>query len=95
MGRRGYYSHRDYYHDSGDNPWQLLRMIMNSQSEEGIKEKLREKGLTHLLVREDLLEFFLAGKLTPEKQRVWNSFVVNHLKGLFKDRRYSVYQIHG
>ncbi|MFQ5541289.1 MAG: phospholipid carrier-dependent glycosyltransferase [Candidatus Binatia bacterium] len=95
MGRRGYYSQRDYYHDSGDNPWHLLGMIMNSQSEEGIKEKLREKGLTHLLVREDLLEFFLASKLTPDKQRVWNSFVVNHLKGLFRDRRYSVYQIHG
>ncbi len=95
MGRRGYYSERDYYHDSGDNPWQLLGIIKNSQTAEGIKEKLSEKGLTHLLVREDLLEFFLADKLAPEEKRVWDSFVVNHLKGLFRDRRYSVYQIHG
>jgi len=95
MGRRAYYSQRDYYHDSGDNPWHLMWMIENSQSEEGIVEKLREKGLTHLLVRDDLLKGFLQGKLVPEKQRVWDSFVFNHLKGLFRDRRYSVYQING
>ncbi len=95
MGRRAYYSQRDYYHDSGDNPWHLMRMIENSQSEEGIVEKLREKGLTHLLVREDLLKGFLRGNLVPEKQRVWDSFVFSHLKGLFRDRRYSVYQING
>jgi len=95
MGRRAYYSQRDYYHDSGDNPWHLMRMIENSQSEEGIVKKLREKGLTHLLVREDLLKGFLRGNLVAEKQRVWDSFVFNHLKGLFRDRRYSVYQING
>ena len=95
MGRRAYYSQRDYYHDSGDNPWYLMWMIENSQSEEGIVEKLREKGLTHLLVREDLLKGFLRGNLVAEKQSVWDSFVFNHLKGLFRDRRYSVYQING
>lgn len=95
MGRRVYYSQRDYYHDPGNNPWYLMWMIENSQSEEGIVEKLREKGLTHLLVREDLLKEFLRGNLVPEKQRVWDSFVFNHLKGLFRDRRYSVYQING
>ena len=95
MGRRVYYCLRDYFHDPGDLAWSLVRMIQEAQSESGVKTKLEEKGLTHLLVRDELLQRFLRNNLSSEKQKLWDSFVTLHLRGLFRDQRYSLYQVHG
>jgi len=95
MGRRVYYCLRDYFHDPGDHAWSLVRMIQEAQSERGVKTKLEEKGLTHLLVRDELLQRFLRNNLSSEKQKLWESFVALHLRGLFRDQRYSLYQVHG
>ncbi len=95
MGRRVYYCLRDYFHDPGDHAWSLVRMIQEAQSESGVKTKLEEKGLTHLLVRDELLQRFLRDNLSSEKQKLWDSFVALHLRGLFRDQRYSLYQVHG
>lgn len=95
MGRRGYYCLRDYFHDPGDNPGYLLRTIRAAQGENGVAVELRERGLTHLLVREDLLRRFLLNNLSPEKLRLWDSFAAVHLQQLFRDGRYFLYQIHG
>ncbi|MFB3060741.1 MAG: ArnT family glycosyltransferase [Candidatus Binatia bacterium] len=95
MGRRVYYCLRDYFHDPGDHAWSLVRMIQEAQSESGVKTKLEEKGLTHLLVRDELLQRFLRNNLSSEKQKLWDSFVALHLRGLFRDQRYSLYQVHG
>jgi len=95
MGRRVYYCLRDYFHDPGDLAWSLVRMIQEAQSESGVKTKLEEKGLTHLLVRDELLQRFLRNNLSSEKQKLWDSFVALHLRGLFRDQRYSLYQVHG
>ncbi|MBI4489677.1 MAG: glycosyltransferase family 39 protein [Deltaproteobacteria bacterium] len=95
MGRRGYHYERDYFYDAYDNPWILLHMIQGVQGEGDIKLKLRERGLTHLLIREDLLRSFLGTNLTSEEQALWGSFANHHLKRLFQARGYSVYEIHG
>ena len=95
MGRRVYYCVRDYFHDPGDLAWSLVRMIQEAQNEDGVKTKLEEKGLTHLLVRHELLQGFLRNNLSSEKQKLWDSFVALHLRGLFRDQRYSLYQVHG
>jgi len=95
MGRRGYHYERDYFYDAYDNPWILLRMIQRAQTESDIQLKLRERGLTHLLVREDLLKKFLRGNLTLEQHRMWDSFAARYLQGVFRDRGFSLYQIDG
>lgn len=95
IGRRAYYSERDYFHDAGDNPWVLVRMIQDVQNGREIGVELGEMGLTHLLVREDLLARFLSYNLTPEQAEIWSSFSDHHLQALFRFRGYAVYQIHG
>jgi len=90
-----YYCERDYFHDDGDNPWVLLRIIQSAREGSDIRAKLGEKGLTHLLVREELLGRFLANNLTSEQSKVWGSFAGGHLTGLFHSKGYSVYQIYG
>jgi len=95
VGRRVYYCERDYFHDDGDNPWVLLRIIQSAREGSDIRAKLGEKGLTHLLVREELLGRFLANNLTSEQSKVWGSFAGGHLRRLFHSKGYSVYQIYG
>jgi len=95
VGRRVYYSKRDYFHDAGDNAWILLRMIQNAKNEDAIKLELGNQGLTHLLAREGLLKRFLTNNLTSDQLRMWSSFTRLHLRPLFRTRGYSVYQIHG
>ncbi len=95
MGRRAYYCERPYFHDSDDNGWVLLRMIESARSEEDIGAQLQERGLTHVLAREELLTRFLRNNLSREKQKLWDGFATRHLRGLFRERGYGLYQIHG
>ena len=95
MGRRAYYCERDYFHDAGENAAVLLGMIRNAKSSDEIRLKLRDKGLTHLLVREDLLTRFLANSLTAENWQVWDAFVRAHLQALYRNGSYALYQVHG
>ena len=95
MGRRAYYCNRSYFHDTGDSPGYLLYLMENAGNERALERGLREKGLTHLLVREDLLMRFVRINLNAERQRLWDSFAASHLKRVFADGRYSLYQLHG
>ncbi|MGH7771560.1 MAG: phospholipid carrier-dependent glycosyltransferase, partial [Candidatus Binatia bacterium] len=95
MGRRVYYCERDYFYDAGDNASFLLDMIQKAQNQDEIKIRLQEKGLTHLLIREDLFKRFLANNLTADQWEIWGSFANIHLRGLYRARGYSLFQIHG
>ncbi|MBI4525737.1 MAG: phospholipid carrier-dependent glycosyltransferase [Deltaproteobacteria bacterium] len=95
MGRRAYYCERNYFHDSGDTAWTLVGMVRKARTETDIKAQLRETGLTHLLAREELLRRFLGSNLTAEQRELWDGFARVHLRGLFRERGYGVYEING
>ena len=60
-----------------------------------VARQLKAKHLTHLLVRDELLIRFLHDNLDAPQQRLWADFTTNHLTSLFRDRGYSVLQLHG
>ncbi len=93
MGRRTYYYNRDYFHDSGDLPWYLLNVIRDAQSGEEIKIALRKKGITHLMVREDLLEHFFVTNLKTREREIWDAFAHRGLQALYRHQGYSLYAI--
>lgn len=95
VGRRVYYCTREYFHDGGEYAWTLLRVISAARDGDDLYAGLRQNGLTHLLVRDNLLEAFLNNNLTTEQKKLWVSFANGHLKRLFHSRGYSVYQIYG
>jgi len=95
MGRRAYYCERDYYHDLGDTPALLLHVLQKAKSSGEVALELGPKGITHLVVREDLLKPFLENNLKPEAARVWDAFTRDHLERLYQDGRYAVYRLHG
>jgi hypothetical protein len=94
MGRRGYYCEREYFHDGGELPGFLLRAIQSAKEPVDVARRLKALRLTHLLVRDELLIRFLRDNLQPAQQRLWDAFTANHLKTLFRERGYSVLQLH-
>ena len=70
IGRRGYYCERDYFHDGGDLPGFLLGAIRAAKNAEQIEQSFRQKQITHLMAREDLLAGFLTNNLTPDQTRL-------------------------
>lgn len=95
MGRRAYYCERDYFHDPGENPWLLLHMIQAAQNRGEIQARLAGRGITHLLIREELLERFLNNNLNSDQRQVWASFTRSRLGILFHSGGYSLYEIYG
>jgi hypothetical protein len=95
VGRRAYYCERDYFHDGGDLPGFLLAAIQSAKTQADVYVRLEEQRLTHFLVREDLFGRFLRDNLTPNERSVWESFVANHVRRVFLDRGYAVYQVYG
>jgi hypothetical protein len=94
-GRRVYHCELEYFHDGGDLPGFLLRAIREAKEPVDIARQLKAKRLTHLLVRDELLIRFLHDNLDAPQQRLWADFAINHLTSLFRDRGYSVWQLHG
>jgi dolichyl-phosphate-mannose-protein mannosyltransferase len=95
MGRRAYYCERDYYHDGGDNAVLLVGLIGDARESADIEFGLRKRGLTHLMVRTDLLLSYLKNNLTTENSGMWNGFVRAHLRTVYQDESYAVLEIHG
>jgi hypothetical protein len=94
-GRRAYYCERDYFHDGGELPGFLLGAVKSAKDSSQIETILGSRGITHLMVREDLLSRFLDHNLTPIEQARWRDFASRRLEPLFQDRGYSLYQLHG
>jgi hypothetical protein len=95
VGRRAYYSEREYFHDGGELPGFLLEAIRSAKEPGDVARQLKAKQLTHLLVRDELLIRFLSDNLTPTQQRIWDGLNSAHLTPLFHRNGYSVLQLHG
>jgi hypothetical protein len=95
IGRRGYYCERDYFHDGGELPAFLLGAIQSAGEPAQVEGVLRREGITHLMVRTDLLARYLVNNLPPAKITLWNAFATSRLSLDFQDSGYALYQLHG
>ena len=94
VGRRAYYCDREYFHDGGELPEFLVAAIRGAKSAPEIARALRQKQITHLMTREDLLARYLFHTLSPGEAVVWNQFVQSALEVKFRDGGYAVYSLH-
>ena len=95
VGRRAYYSERNYFHDGGDLPEFLLGAIRGAKNLEQIERALKQRQITHLMARADLLARFLSNNLTPDQARLWNEFANRHLELSFSAHGFAVYRLNG
>jgi len=72
----------------------LLSAIQRAEEPGQIANALKAKGITHLMIREDLLARFLRNNLNASQGTLWNIFVSQHLQLRFRDRGYALYDFH-
>jgi hypothetical protein len=95
IGNRGYYCERDYFYDTSETGRALLRILNSAGEEKNIREGLENLGITHLLVRQNLLLRFLNDNLSPVQRERWVRFGNRYLQFLFGENGYSVYKLQG
>jgi hypothetical protein len=95
IGRRGYYCERTYFHDGGELPALLMAAIQSAGEPAQVASMLRREGITHLMVRTELLARYLVNNLPPAKITLWNEFAASRLSLDFQARGYALYQLHG
>ena len=95
LGRKAYYCDRNYFHDGGELPGFLLTAIRTAQKTADIEKILKAEGITHLMVREDLLKRFLGTNLSRVQGELWNKFVATQLKLVYRRGGYAIYELHG
>src|SRR5262245_8791948 len=95
VGRRGYYCRRSYFYDGGELPGVLLQTLKTAEDPSGVEKQLKERNLTHLVAREELLQRFLTDNLPPHKLGLWQAFKERGLRELYHAHGYFLYQIDG
>jgi hypothetical protein len=88
LGDRGYYCDRPYVLDRGD----LYRFVKTSSREEQVLFRLRERGITHLLIRYDIFDKWKKDKyiFNDDELDLLNQFMTNCTKLLFFKWGYGV-----
>lgn len=94
VGRRAYYCEREYFHDGGELPNFLAGALQSAKDPTDIAAALHGKGITHLMVRDDLFARFLIENLDAERKALWNAFAARSLRVQFRARGYSLYELH-
>jgi 4-amino-4-deoxy-L-arabinose transferase-like glycosyltransferase len=89
LGSRGYYCDRPYILDRGVG---FYRIIKSSKQPEQVVSRLREHGITHLLIRYDLFHKWKRDPIlfTNQDVKILNQFMEYYTKPLFFRRNFGV-----
>ncbi len=91
-GDRGYYWQRDYYY--GDRlGMDLIGLVRETRSAERLKERLLEKGFTHMFINNRLFEKFIHDNFDARGIAIFSEFFTNHTRMLYTARGFSLYEI--
>ena len=86
LGKRGYYCNRRYI--LGES--QLGHIIQKSNNPQGISIRLKNLGITHLLINDYFFERWVNDNFNQEKKEVLKEFFIKHVKLLFSKSGYSL-----
>lgn len=94
LGRRGYYLERDHVFDDNNNKYLFLSWLREGQiNTTQLSNHLKHEGITHIILRSDLLSSWLQQNLSTDKQQFFVNFVNNNLVLLTSHLNYSLYKI--
>jgi 4-amino-4-deoxy-L-arabinose transferase-like glycosyltransferase len=89
IGNRRYYFDKPILTDLNA----LKRAVITSGSIDQIGARLNKTGITHILVRYDLFNYWTENELNPEKQTLINTFMSNRVKQIKSYGGYGLYKL--
>ncbi len=94
IGNRGYYCRRKYIFDAEYKKGSFLTKLVRQYKDTGkILEKIKERGITHFLIRYDLFDRWVATQLKPEEQLRLKKFFNQYVENLFVKNNYGVIRL--
>ena len=90
LGNRGYYCDREYVFDMNKNRSTLRQLVKGSDKPEEIAGGLKEMGITHLFINDDIFDRWLKTNFTPKDREVMKAFFKKYVKLLFFKWGYGV-----
>lgn len=92
-GDRGYYLDRYYYYNSYLSGQPIKEAFEGSRDGRDIAEKIRRKGITHILMDERLFGEFMENNLNVREKGLYYDFLKGYLKELHTSEGYKLYEI--
>jgi len=89
LGSRGYYCDRSYVY--GDDALESVFLI--SQNPQEIHSKLKEMGITHLLICDPLFARWVSGNLKEKAEKSLRSFFINYAKIIYSHNGFSAFNL--
>lgn len=93
LGRRGYYLDRDYRNEPSFGVSTLNKMVISSTGEEEFKEYIGSMGVTHILIRTDLVDKYLKDNFSPEKIKRLLILENKYWRKIYENNGYSVWNV--
>ena len=90
LGNRGYYCDRDYLFDMQKGVSTLWEIVKKSKSPEEVLTELKNKGITHLLIRNDIFERWVKNDFEDREKHIVSQFFKKHVKPLYFKWGYGV-----
>jgi len=90
LGNRGYYCDREYVFDMNKNRSTLRQLVKGSDKPEEIAGGLKEMGITHLFINDDIFDRWLKTNFTPKDREAMKAFFKKYVKFLFFEWGYGV-----
>ena len=95
LGRRGYYLDRAYKNEASFGMAAIRNMITNADDEEKFLEYIRSMGVTHILMRIDLVNKFLKDNFSKDHIKRFLSLETKYWKKIYENDGYAIWDING
>ena len=95
LGRRGYYLDRAYKNEASFGMAAIRHMITNADDEEKFLEYIRSMGVTHILMRIDLVNKFLKDNFSKDHIKRFLSLETKYWKKIYENDGYAIWDING
>jgi hypothetical protein len=93
LGRRGYYLERNYKNEPSFGANTLNKMVISSKHDEEFKEYIKSMGVTHILIRTDLVGKYLRDNFSPEKIKRFLTIENKYWRNIYENNGYSVWNV--
>ena len=90
LGNRGYYCDRDYLFDMQKGVSTFWEIVRRSNSPEEVLTELKNQGITHLFIRNDIFERWVKTDFDNRERQLADQFFKKYVKLLYLKWEYGV-----
>jgi hypothetical protein len=95
LGRRGYYFDRAYKNEASFGMATIRQLVNNADNEKKFTRYVRSMGITHILMRVDLVNKYLKNNFSIDDIQRFLRLKNKYWKKIYEKNEYAVWDIHG